>query len=112
MRPLAPSHTTSAPSMIKTTSINNCVRRAGGSMAVTPRGWSLSDSLDLNLLQGNWRAWTVAGIARHAGNFVGHILTFHHFTENRVPAVEPWRGSHGNEELATIRVWTGIRHRQ
>ena len=45
-------------------------------------------------------------------NRVDDFLTFDHFAKDRVPVVEPRTGDVRNEELRTVRIRTGVRHRE
>src|SRR5262249_17062881 len=45
------------------------------------------------------------------GDLVDNVLALHHFAEDGVLVVEPGGRSNGDEELAAVGAWSGVRHR-
>src|SRR5258708_1457455 len=70
----------------------------------------LLQPLDAHLAQSHRRARTIVGVARQLGDFVRHVLPFHHLAENGVLVVQPRRRRYGDEKLAAVRPWTGVSH--
>ena len=70
----------------------------------------LRNALDLDVIDGHRSVGAVAAIARHAGNFIGDVLSFDDLTENGVPVIEVRRGSDGDEKLAAVGIGPGVGH--
>src|SRR5262245_3584855 len=119
--PVSPSHTISPPSSMKMNSISNrsdlsCVSikvpiaqtSVLGTAAYS--GGSSGDSFNLYVVDLHRRIRPVAAVARHRGNLVRHVLTFHDFAKNRVPVVQPRCRGHRNKKLAAVGIRSGIGH--
>src|SRR5207302_10176216 len=83
----------------------------------TRKRWSelanaASHAFDAHVLQNHGRSGAVIRVARQLGNFVCDVLALHDFAENRVALIQPGRRRHSNKKLATIRVRTGVGHRE
>src|SRR5260370_20434048 len=107
-----PRKITSAPSSTNTSSTSDCDMRAAVSFSIPFPDEPLGNPLDAHLLQNYRGSRPVASIAWRFGDFIRHVLPFHHFTENRVAIVQPRRSCNGDEELAAVGIRPGIGHRQ
>src|SRR5215472_17464989 len=82
--------------------------RSGVSMACLR--FQSGDAFDAQLLDGDGSARAVTRVARHARDFVGHLLAFDDLAKNGVPIVKPRRCRHGDEKLAAVGVRAGVGH--
>src|SRR5271157_1406874 len=62
--------------------------------------------------QHDGRFGLVLSSARNERDFVRDLLSLNDFAEDGVVAGEPWRGSHGDKELAAIGSGSGVGHGQ
>src|SRR5262249_6711679 len=74
------------------------------------RSSGLLDSLDVDLVHGDRRARTIAGIARHLGDLLSDVLAFDDLAKDGVLVVKPGGSRDGDEELASIGARTGVGH--
>src|SRR6202050_5922090 len=80
--------------------------------AMRGTGGTRSCVLDRHLLQHHILVRTILAILRDSSDLYRDVLPLHNFAKNRVFAGQP-RGRYGrNEELGSIRIRPGIRHRQ
>src|SRR6516225_263946 len=98
---------TSAPRSRNTNSTKSCERRAGESIGVLGSGGPLDA-----YFHGYGSSWLVHAVTRGVRDFVGDVLPFDDFTENGVTIVKMRCRRNGDEELAAVGVWAGIRHRE
>src|SRR6185369_83584 len=70
------------------------------------------DFFDFDALHYDIRDWTITGLRRCLTDFSNHIHTLNDFSEHRMPVIQVRRRGESDEELAAVRVWSGVRHGQ
>src|ERR1022692_2869002 len=68
--------------------------------------------LDLDRVDLDFLYRPVLRTARNFGDFVDHVVAFHHLAEDAVLFIQPRSGRYRDEELAAVGVRAGVGHRQ